>query len=60
MTVPLIEPRYFIVPWLVWRINNPMEPQQEDNYEAIEGSKEALWHHGLSLLSSYRLWIEMA
>jgi alpha-1,2-glucosyltransferase len=28
VTAPLIEPRYFIIPWLIWRLQLPETPQQ--------------------------------
>lgn len=51
VTAPLVEPRYFILPWMVWRIHVPLG--------AAEGEREAdagaAWWHG-----DHRLWLETA
>ena len=60
VTAPLVEPRYFIIPWLVWRMNIPVGPRRTDGHETSEGGDMGLAHRALSLMSSYRLWVETA
>ncbi len=57
VTAPLVEPRYFIVPWLVWRVNVPVESwyaQFEQDQEPAEGIMQRV----LKIASANRLWIE--
>lgn len=47
ITAPLVEPRYFILPWLLWRVHVPLRMPQNAKYSS-------------HLLESYdhRLWLE--
>jgi alpha-1,2-glucosyltransferase len=58
VTAPLVEPRYFIVPWLMWRINLPNELRREDNHDRRDGQRQGLASRGLSWVILNRLWIE--
>jgi alpha-1,2-glucosyltransferase len=60
VTAPLVEPRYFIIPWLVWRMNLPIESRQEDNHDVSKGRQQGLAYRVLSWFISNRLWIETA
>ena len=60
VTAPLVEPRYFIVPWLVWRMNVPVELHRNDDHGKSEAAKGGLVYEALSLLASNRLWVETA
>lgn len=57
ITAPLVEPRYFIVPWLVWRMNVPVESGQAQRRDG-SGGRKSLAERGLSWLISNRLWVE--
>jgi alpha-1,2-glucosyltransferase len=44
VTAPLVEPRYFIIPWLVWRMNIPVESPWEDSRDESEArNKRAVY-----------------
>jgi alpha-1,2-glucosyltransferase len=60
VTAPLVEPRYFIVPWLVWRMNIPVESRRENIYEPSEAGENGFAYQALSWAASNRLWIETA
>ena len=60
VTAPLVEPRYFIVPWLVWRMNLPIETGQEKSRERSGSRQQGLAYRGLAWSISNRLWIETA
>ncbi|RMY53030.1 hypothetical protein D0863_14072 [Hortaea werneckii] len=62
ITAPLVEPRYFILPWLFWRMHLPLRlpsrvenrrvsPKKEKNGSIL--SPQALWHD-----YDHRLWLE--
>ena len=64
VTAPLVEPRYFIVPWLIWRIhvadqlgngpslsNNSMDDERKDGYVVKKGEDGS---HSVD----QRLWLE--
>jgi alpha-1,2-glucosyltransferase len=58
ITAPLVEPRYFIMPWLIWRVNLPIESGGEES-----PIRDGDYHQGLaarcfSWFISNRLWIE--
>lgn len=64
ITAPLVEPRYFILPWLIWRIHVPphafdradergSSPKAKRREGGMEWVHEALWW-----LYRYRLWLE--
>ena len=60
VTAPLVEPRYFIVPWLVWRMNIPVQPQRKDSCELSEAGRNGIADQALSWAASNWLWIETA
>ncbi|KAI6796374.1 hypothetical protein KC363_g7241 [Hortaea werneckii] len=61
ITAPLVEPRYFILPWLFWRLHLPLRlPSRMENRRASPKTKnstitstQALWHD-----YDHRLWLE--
>jgi alpha-1,2-glucosyltransferase len=59
---PLVEPRYFIIPWVIWRLNVPALPSQLPA-KTKTGKNPALLdivkHWGWEG-HDYRLWIETA
>ena len=57
VTAPLVEPRYFIVPWLVWRIQVPVESWYAP-LEKEQEPAEGIVHRVLKIAFANRLWIE--
>ncbi|KAL8702396.1 MAG: hypothetical protein Q9201_004441 [Fulgogasparrea decipioides] len=64
ITAPLVEPRYFIVPWLIWRLHVPNpRPTGEEGAKRMrkkirgfrEWCKAVLWWK-----HDHRLWLETA
>ncbi|KAI6801029.1 hypothetical protein KC332_g8140 [Hortaea werneckii] len=61
ITAPLVEPRYFILPWLFWRMHLPLRlPSRMENRRVSPKknnssilSTQALWHD-----YDHRLWLE--
>lgn len=49
ITAPLVEPRYFIVPWLIWRLQVPFPDDTP-----VEGSTGSQ-----GLVAKYAIWIEI-
>lgn len=46
VTAPLVEPRYFIIPWLMWRLHVPLSPRRTSTSSYPERSppeKEHWW-----------------
>lgn len=61
ITAPLVEPRYFMVPWLIWRMHIPVvtsdqtsTKDQRDENKKPSSMIESL----LQLLATYSVWIE--
>lgn len=61
VTAPLVEPRYFIIPWLIWRLNLPPLPISTKESHS-EKSKE--WITFVKYWAyeghDHRLWLETA
>lgn len=57
VTAPLVEPRYFILPWIMWRLRVPLAAPKLSNTNKNKGGA-AEWSQ--SLWSGYdtRLWLE--
>lgn len=62
ITAPLVEPRYFIVPWLMWRLHVPNAikvipeiPQEKPNESTTEQIRSIL-----HVIAKRCLWIELA
>lgn len=53
ITAPLVEPRYFIVPWLLWRLHLP--PAAHSNDKATTSNKTIF-----PKTHDHRLWLETA
>src|SRR3984885_6422543 len=45
VTAPLVEPRYFIIPWLVWRMNIPVESREEDSHDESKAKHKGVVSH---------------
>jgi alpha-1,2-glucosyltransferase len=65
ITAPLVEPRYFIIPWVIWRLNLPPLPVSAK--AAVAGKcdrKETSWIDSLKYWAyeghDHRLWLETA
>ncbi|KAL6717231.1 glucosyltransferase [Lecanora helva] len=59
VTAPLVEPRYFIVPWLIWRIH--VAQAMTPHYAATKDKEDRSRKRGLQGSSyDHRLWLETA
>jgi alpha-1,2-glucosyltransferase len=68
ITAPLVEPRYFILPWVIWRLNVPPLPTQPNLHWRQKGKTSP--NPGEKILEfvrywaweghDYRLWLETA
>lgn len=57
VTAPLVEPRYFILPWLIWRLNIPASDASASKRQLK--LREAGWLADvLYTLQTERLWLE--
>ena len=56
VTVPLVEPRYFIVPWLIWRLNVPLEADKA----ILLATGSGISQRAMKIAVEQRLWIETA
>ncbi|KAK2626349.1 hypothetical protein QTJ16_004611 [Diplocarpon rosae] len=65
-TAPLVEPRYFIVPWVIWRLNVPSFPPSKSPPKRISrGNRQEPYQAFLSWINFWeweahdsRLWFE--
>jgi alpha-1,2-glucosyltransferase len=66
ITAPLVEPRYFIIPWVIWRLNVPslptIEPSKRQKQQKSTSRQQIVawikfwgWEG-----HDYRLWLETA
>lgn len=58
ITAPLVEPRYFILPWIFWRIHLPLQLPPTSDSHGEKGRAEgwdSLWQN-----YDHRLWLETA
>lgn len=69
VTAPLVEPRYFIVPWLIWRMYVPELREQGMNTKPVKQDKKNMKNKStpggalqkvLDVLAEYSLWIELS
>jgi alpha-1,2-glucosyltransferase len=71
ITAPLVEPRYFIIPWVIWRLHVPPLPSSPTSSQTSastgQGQKNANGGRWMEVLKSYlfqghdyRLWLETA
>lgn len=58
ITAPLVEPRYYIIPWIMWRIHVPSTPVSTAKELPRRGRKRSIWD-GLPH-RDYRLYLETA
>lgn len=61
VTAPLVEPRYFILPWILWRLQVPSPSTLGRNGEQRQGHGNPAQREGpdrLLLSTDHRLWIE--
>ena len=59
ITAPLVEPRYFILPWLIWRLHVPLAATSEKKSSHQSSTSAKSWS---TLWDQYdhRLWLESA
>ena len=59
-TAPLVEPRYFILPWLIWRLHIPVSTPQSS--KPLQRKRSRGWVKALKVglyeRHDHRLWIE--
>lgn len=55
ITAPLVEPRYFIIPWLMWRLHVPWYNYKSPNLEEKQKKKSLV---NLVKGHDHRLWLE--
>lgn len=56
ITAPLVEPRYFILPWVFWRMHVPLRlPPRQGGRNGVGWSWRGLWED-----YDHRLWLETA
>lgn len=71
ITAPLVEPRYFIIPWLMWRLAVPEYMPRSDKLRTVEVEKRASLkdspasrpssplHRLLRTAAAYSMWLEL-
>lgn len=60
ITAPLVEPRYFIVPWLIWRLHVPDAEDILSEDQATSNSSNDGPRKMLRLIARRSIWIEIA
>jgi len=60
ITAPLVEPRYFIVPWLMWRLHVPDAENVLSESPATAESANSGFGKLLRLVAKQSYWIEIA
>lgn len=61
ITAPLVEPRYFIIPWLIWRLHVPSSSSESPDWGAEaqhpDGHSSSI-SHAMCHNHDHRLWLE--
>ena len=65
ITAPLVELRYFMIPWLIWRLNLPTESDggrrpKTTGKEKQQQQQSGFVQRALAFASAYSLWLETA
>jgi len=69
ITAPLVEPRYFIIPWVIWRLNVPTLPSRTTPAATMQKQRKARRPSDMAVEfikywgwegHEYRLWLETA
>ena len=60
ITAPLVEPRYFILPWLMWRLHIPNKPLPETAPASVEAPRNITRLLQKINAADHRLWLETA
>lgn len=68
VSAPLVEPRYFIIPWLLWRMHVPESTAKSESTPVREANKDkdakakaaGAFSKTLRLMAVCSLWIELA
>ncbi|KAI9798774.1 MAG: glucosyltransferase [Piccolia ochrophora] len=58
-TAPLVEPRYFIIPWVIWRLHVP-PPSPRDSTLRPSAGVALRWYQRLLSTGRHQLWLESA
>ena len=56
VTAPLVEPRYFIVPWAIWRIH--VRPLADQKSKSTLGHQSSMWTALRTEVPNSQLWME--
>lgn len=59
ITAPLVEPRYFIIPWVMWRLNVPPPSTSRPSPMKIRGNKRQQ-SMTMKIIGTVRVWLEEA
>ena len=63
ITAPLVEPRYFIIPWLIWRLHLPevldRAPEKAKADDDAVAEQESVLERTAHLAARYSTWIEL-
>jgi alpha-1,2-glucosyltransferase len=58
VSAPLVEPRYFIIPWILWRLHVPAITGSSSHSEGLNGSAydmrlvlETVWHRAIHAIT---------
>ena len=60
ITAPLVEPRYFIVPWLMWRLHVPDSDEVLSEDRAAAGTDNNSVKKLLDSVARHSVWVEAA
>ena len=61
VTAPLVEPRYFILPWIYWRMHLPMQQPRQGRQSMNNGMGASAWSKAKRAVwddHDHRLWVE--
>lgn len=61
VTAPLVEPRYYIIPWLIWRLHVPQPTNvlKSTSFTAPESTMVSRVEDILSIIAKRTLWLEL-
>jgi len=58
ITAPLVEPRYFILPWIFWRLHLPLRQAERPSPGGQKSTESSSWWQLLWERHDHRLWLE--
>lgn len=57
ITAPLVEPRYFILPWIFWRLHLPVQTSQDEDSQIRDRRLASLWERVDPKLALETAWL---